>query len=248
MCTVTYIPQKNGFILTSSRDERRYRATCAATIYQHSGVNLAYPKDKEAGGTWIAVSENKQVACLPNGAFENHERKTSYSKSRGQVLIHSFFYEHACQFYCDVDLAAVEPFTLLLIRDNKFHEIRWDGRQKHFKEVDTSIPTIWSSATLYDESARRRREKWFQQWLKRHSCEADFDIDRFHSSMHGNDCEKEVLMRRPSGLQTVSISRVSVEDEKSTLSYFDLQSGEKACISVDREPKSATGPEDVKKN
>src|SRR5690554_7226187 len=83
MCTVTFIPKTKGdFILTSNRDEAPGRKTFAPEIYQEEGVQLMYPKDAVAGGTWIGLSGKKRAVSLMNGGFVSHIRKPYYRKSR----------------------------------------------------------------------------------------------------------------------------------------------------------------------
>lgn len=95
MCTVIYIPLNDGFVLTSSRDEKVHRPTLKPKAYLHKNNILVYPKDEIANVTWIAASNKNRIACLLNGAYQNHERKDYYSKSRGQVLIDCFEYYYA---------------------------------------------------------------------------------------------------------------------------------------------------------
>ena len=87
MCTVTYIPTKNGFCFTSNRDEKASRETIQPTIYINNRKELIFPKDKVAVGTWIATNGSNKITCLLNGAFEGHEKKGPYRKSRGLILI-----------------------------------------------------------------------------------------------------------------------------------------------------------------
>ena len=87
MCTVTYLPLENdGFILTSNRDESPMRKTIPPKKYLENGVELAYPKDQLAGGTWIGASTKNRLVCLLNGAFKKHERNSYYKMSRGLVV------------------------------------------------------------------------------------------------------------------------------------------------------------------
>ena len=75
MCTVTYLPLENeGFILTSNRDESHIRKTIPPKKYVENGVELAYPKEQLAGGTWIGASTKNRLVCLLNGAFKKHVR------------------------------------------------------------------------------------------------------------------------------------------------------------------------------
>lgn len=231
MCTVTYIPRSKGFILTSSRDEKINRPTLQPAIYEHFGCEMVYPKDKTAGGTWIAVNMQNHIACLINGAFENHQKQDHYQKSRGQLLIESFGYRSIPHFKNKINLSAVEPFTLLLIRNEEFFELKWDGNRKYFKEIDINQPAIWSSPTLYDQNIRNQRKKWFYDWLKQNINAPDLNIARFHSSRHGNDCKNDILMNR-SELQTLSISQIRDKNRKITFDYVDLQTDIKSNICV----------------
>src|SRR4051812_22764348 len=73
MCTVTYLPLKEGFIITSNRDERLVRKPAdAPQIISGLNTRILFPRDGEAGGTWIATSENNRTVCLLNGAFVPH--------------------------------------------------------------------------------------------------------------------------------------------------------------------------------
>jgi hypothetical protein len=47
-------------------------------------VNVIYPKDPKAGGTWYVVDENGTVLVLLNGAEEKHTIKLSYRKKPGR--------------------------------------------------------------------------------------------------------------------------------------------------------------------
>ncbi len=72
MCTVTYLPLgNNNFILTSNRDETPLRKTIPPKEYDENGVELTYPKDELAGGTWIGLSDKNRLVCLLNGGFKN---------------------------------------------------------------------------------------------------------------------------------------------------------------------------------
>lgn len=224
MCTVSYLPTKNGFVLTSSRDEAAARTTLAPIEYEHKNQKLVFPKDEIAGGTWIAASHKKRIACLLNGAFQKHKRNLPYSRSRGQVLLESFDYEQIAAFCESTNLYNVEPFTLILIDyKNRFEliEFRWDGNEKHQKAIPFAQSMIWSSATLYDTSAQEMRCTWFQNCLQKPHDNAAAHILDFHTSKHGSDAKTDVVMQREDGLQTISISQIIVENEKTSFYYTD---------------------------
>ncbi|MGB2476316.1 MAG: NRDE family protein, partial [Flavobacteriaceae bacterium] len=83
MCTVTFVPTKNGFIFTSNRDEDPQRAASKLIEEKRGEHTITFPQDQGAKGTWFAFSNRQQFVCVLNGAFEPHIRKSSYSMSRG---------------------------------------------------------------------------------------------------------------------------------------------------------------------
>jgi uncharacterized protein with NRDE domain len=153
MCTLTYIPHPDHtFLLTSNRDESVTRLPALSPMsYLHHGVSVIYPKDTQAGGTWLAVSENQFTLCLLNGAFTRHKHTPPYRHSRGLVITDFFTYNEVTLFLKEYDFKGLEPFTLVIFESGKqhqVHEIRWDGEHVFHATKDYSIPHIWSSAML----------------------------------------------------------------------------------------------------
>ena len=87
MCTVTYLPRPQGFILTHNRDEAPMRSTRQIEQVVLGGRLCLFPRDTGAGGAWIAAVEHGPTVCLLNGAFVRHERNPPYRRSRGLILM-----------------------------------------------------------------------------------------------------------------------------------------------------------------
>lgn len=233
MCTVSFIPLEEGFVITSNRDEKIQRETIPPQIYKHTNQLLAYPKDHIAGGTWIAISNQNKAAVLLNGGFEKHIQKNNYIKSRGLVLLQSFAMELNIDAIYHLNLDGVEPFTLLMIEfknELKFHELVWDGVQKHFKELDTTLPAIWSSVTLYTKENRRERSNWFKNWIQINKQSDDKKIFEFHTAKHSNELSNNVIMKSDNSLQTLSISQIKYWKGEISLTYFDLSTKDTKTI------------------
>ena len=236
MCTVTFIPKNNGWILTSSRDEKKVRETLPPKIHDVFNQNVIYPKDLLAGGTWIALSDKKISVCLLNGGFELHEKK-KYTKSRGLVLLERFRFESLDDFWNSIELEAVEPFTLLNVEHNdelKLRELVWDGNQKHKTVKSIRKTHIWSSVTLYSSSMIEERKKWFRKWCLEHKAMDGYKIEEFHQSFFTDNSAENILMKRTGGLQTVSISRIESTNGSTQLKYNDLLSNTSCALSFDQ--------------
>jgi len=227
MCTVTYIPSGEKIFLTSNRDEKTFRKKALQPqVYLQDEIHLIYPKDGDAGGSWIALNENGNGAVLLNGGFEKHVSKPPYKKSRGLVFLDIIKQTSPSVYFMSADLFAIEPFTVIILEQNKLFECRWTGDEKFCKELDPLQPHIWSSATLYEESIRKKREQWFIQWLNKKAFPDQNDILKFHLFAGDGNKDNDLVMKRGEIYQTVSITSIEVENEIRKMCYYDLSNEE----------------------
>lgn len=235
MCTVTFLPLGNtDFILTSNRDEQRLRETLHPEIYEEDGVEMLYPKDKVAGGTWIGASSKKRVVCVLNGGFIKHKRKENYLKSRG-LIAKELLKEKSLQPYLDnLNLLDVEPFTMIIVDWNNHElnlvEVVWDENEKHIMKHKKE-PKIWSSSTLYTQEIKELRNTWFQQWLRENEFTSEAILQFHHQKT--NDKENSILMKR-NYVETVSITSLKKLENTVEMVYEDLVHSTKTAINFNR--------------
>jgi hypothetical protein len=226
MCTVTYIPNKEGFILTSNRDESLYRPqSLEPASFKLFGQTLLFPKDPKANGTWIATSDSGRTICLLNGGFVRHIQQPEYRKSRGLVLLDYFQFENAVAYANSYDFSGVAPFTIVIVEEiaeRKLTEIRWTGEAIFLKELNQTLPFIWSSVTLYSPETIAARDGWFTTWLGQNRMPNNFDILDFHHFAGGKDNTNSLIMRRPDNKQTVSITQIERTNNGKIMRYEDL--------------------------
>lgn len=224
MCTVTYLPLENdGFILTSNRDESPMRKTIPPQKYSENEVELIYPKDELAGGTWIGMSNKERLVCLLNGGFEKHKRNSYYRMSRGVVVKNILSVEDPVDYIEGFDFDNIEPFTLVLVdwsAQLATYELVWDGAKKHFQQLKQE-PKIWSSSTLYDADMKAERIDWFSGWLNDHQDYNREQILAFHQSTDKGTEATTLKMKRPF-VETVSVSSVMKNQEELSLTYLDF--------------------------
>ncbi|HET8809032.1 MAG TPA: NRDE family protein [Flavobacteriaceae bacterium] len=219
MCTLSFVPSlKNSekFTVTSNRDESPNRKTIAPKTYSEMGIELLYPKDEVAGGTWIGASSKNRLVCLMNGAFGPHERKESYRMSRGVVVKKMLASENTERFIENVDLEAVEPFTIIVVDWGSKLELRkliWDGTKKYSENLPVQ-PYIWSASMLYSEETKRERERIFENFIKEHSGKlSEKQLLEFH---------KCFIIDR-TFVKTTSITQFVRKAKTSKMVYNDLQ-------------------------
>lgn len=226
MCTVTFVPVKDRCFITSSRDEKATRPRAIApVIYEGYQATLLYPKDAAANGTWIAMNQNGNAAVLLNGAFVKHEPEYPYRKSRGLVLLDIVAAAEPVDWFAEMNLYKIEPFTIVIFHEGQLFECRWDGTKKYYLQLQETKPHIWSSATLYPDDVIAKRREWFDQWLADKSEPAVEDIFSFHQFAGEGDKENDVLMNRDGQMLTVSITGIEMNAEKGAMHYLDLQEG-----------------------
>jgi len=237
MCTVSFLPLGgNDFILTSNRDEKDSREIAKPPfIYNHNHLNVAYPQDPKAKGTWIAAAENGYILCLLNGGFVYHKSKPPYRKSRGIVLLDFFNYNNVNQFVVNYDFKGIEPFTLIIIESRsalKIYELRWDGKQIHISYKDQKQTQLWSSVTLYSPEIIEEREQWFKTWKqKQKEGYTAENIKEFHLIGGKGDKENDLLMRRAE-VFTVSVTQIVKKDKEVLMNYTDCLRHSENSISL----------------
>lgn len=234
MCTVTYLPlNNNDFILTSSRDVPFARESAMhPEKYTENGVDIYYPKDGKAGGTWIGISSKNRLICLLNGGYEYHTSLANYKKSRGLIVKALLTADDIRQGLEKIDLKGVEQFTLTIVDWNnnlELIEFVWDGSKKHLKPLPQE-PQIWSSSTLYDNKVKQLRKNWFNNWQKENEFTTK-NILHFHKNAGIGDTNIDILMNRGAG-GTVSITTIKKQGKSIGMVYEDILAKEKSKLSV----------------
>lgn len=225
MCTVTYIPVQDRILLTSNRDESPLRHSPGLTTLEDAVLDhVHFPLDPSSGGSWIAVSHSGRIACLLNGAFEAFIPDPPYRMSRGQVVMDAVRHPQTESYLHHVDLDGVAPFTLVILDMHTLIELVWDEREKHIRYPDTSIPSIWSSATLYPPEVRKWRSDFFAEWTTQHPAPTRDDIIAFHQTKRG-DGQNDFIMNRQDIVKTLSVTNVELTHTSTSIWHLDLERG-----------------------
>ena len=222
MCTVSFVSAKNSVIITSNRDEhiRRERAA-PPDFHLLKEKKIIFPRDAKAGGTWFAAASNGAVAVLLNGAFVKHIAIPPYRKSRGLILLEIIESDKPLDFFRELDLDNIEPFTVVLYQPGGLHELRWNGDEKFEKLLDCSGNYIWSSSTLYADEIIEQRKNLFDRFITgEKNITADL-IHDFHGYNHDDD-ENGFVISRQTGMKTFSITQAIVKADNIKFLHNDL--------------------------
>ena len=236
MCTVSFVCTNDAIIITSNRDEKIIRPSAIPPKnYTLNGKNIIYPKDPKAGGSWYVVDENGTVLVLLNGADEKHEVHLPYHKSRGLIVLEMISSTSPKEFWNEIDLENIEPFTLVLFQEKQLFQLRWNGVEKSTVVLEIDENYIWSSSTLYSKDIREQRSNWFYSFLDANPEITEEKMLHFHRYTETDNNEHGLVINRNNELKTLSITQAIIEKNKVVLRHLDLIANEeysKTFISI----------------
>lgn len=222
MCTVSFVPLKGSFCITSNRDESVLREKAIPpTKYNINNKEIYFPKDPKAGGTWFAHN-NKNCIVLLNGAEEKHVQKQSYRKSRGLIVLELVGSENPFKAWEFIDLNGIEPFTIVLFSEKKLHQLQWNELNKSTVELDITKHYIWSSSTLYEKEVRAERAKWFEDFMNSEKNITKDKLLDFHQFTEKENTNFGLQINRNDHLKTISITQCNIANNDFIFNYIDL--------------------------
>lgn len=222
MCTVTFIPFKDSFFITSNRDENPERKAKGLVSFHPPGKEVIhYPLDEISGGSWIALSDAGRAVCLLNGAYEPFVPTPPYRQSRGQVVIDAVLENEIQSFIDHYELTGIAPFTILIFEKNNFVQLVWDGKEKHITPLSVEEPQIWSSVTLYPEHVRAWRKSLFEKWISDKNNYDRESIIEFHQLANG-DPFNDFVMNRHDMVRTLSVTNIELRPASGSIMHLEL--------------------------
>lgn len=232
MCTVSFYKFEDKVILTSNRDEKIDRPPALPPRELLLENTIVYcPVDPKAGGTWFVVNKNGNAFILLNGAEKKHTSQSAYRKSRGLILLDIAVSKNYINKWNTIDLHRIENFTVVVYSKRKLAQLRWDGIKKSCCFLDINHPHIWSSSTLYDEANRRKREKWFYQFLSNKPWNiSNNDLIEFHTNTKKEDEENGLIINRNNKMLTKNVTQVELSNKQFVLRHWDLTENKETII------------------
>lgn len=161
MCTLSFVPRKDGYAVGMNRDEQRSRPRANVPKYfERNGVGAVYPSES-SGGTWIAVNNCGLLFALLNWHPPDSHLVGPKERSRGELIPQMIFDSdiRSAQTVLTPDkLKGVFPFRLIGVapEEKAILEWRWDGR----RIGESRFPWArkhWFSSSLSDAQAEEHR-------------------------------------------------------------------------------------------
>lgn len=225
MCTVTVVPDRDGFRMICNRDERHDRPSALRPTVQRLGDRTAeFPIDPHGGGTWVGLNDCGLAATLLNRTPEVGARPpAAFARSRGLVipaLLGCASLDAALDAAAGLDPGEFDLFRLLLVERMTAAILTSDGRSISAETTSLSAPLLLTSSSLGDNLADEPRRRLFESMvLSKAPSEWREAQSRFHVHRWRSQPEISVTMARGDA-RTVSRTFVRVTAREQRLRYY----------------------------
>jgi hypothetical protein len=221
MCTVSFLPNSNGFYVAMNRDEKRTRSSALPPEIVDLANRRALLPSETGGGTWIAT--NDAGACFALINWHRIKRKPpGVIISRGRVvatLAGESSTQEIAVALATLPLRQMRPFRLIAIisTERKITEWRWNMSRLSVRKHPWRLQ-YWFSSGVDERRAEAER---------RHICNSAQDqsaagtlrwLRRLHRSHLPKRGPFSICMHRGEAA-TVSYTEVEVSAERATMRY-----------------------------
>jgi Transport and Golgi organisation 2 len=203
MCTLSFLPQNDGYLVAMNRDELNSRVVAAPpAIHRFAQGSALYPQEP-SGGTWIGANSHGNLLAIMNAnALNDDSQLPTKLKSRGEIiplLLQEATIDSTKHALSILSLNGTHPFRLFgtFPRNRELRQWYWDGIRLSSRSHDW-IRNHWFSSSRSDSRAEAQRGKAFEmswrenlpdpaEWL--HSLHASHipDAGAFSVCVHRED-------------------------------------------------------------
>ena len=161
MCTLTFVPAEDGYLVGMNRDELLTRPVALPPrVFERSGIEMVYPREP-SGGAWIACNSQGNLLALLNWNGSESHNLGEKRRTRGLVIPHLIGLPDLSttdSHFQQMNLDGLFSFRLIgVFRSEKvINEWRWDGTAKKFLRLSWARKH-WFSSSLSDSLAEKER-------------------------------------------------------------------------------------------
>lgn len=221
MCTLSWKPLEDGYVLFFNRDESRNRVSAQGpTLQQKNGVDFLAPTDGARGGTWLLVNAHGICIALLNNYAAGSTAVVANALSRGFLPLNCSDCTNvieAIDRIAEMPLNEYPPFHLVVAAANEAVMLTWDG--------STCTPAVLSSSGEMLTTSMFRpklvaqvRDEIFANVVGDFTDAKPERLKVFHW-FEGPDTATSIRMSRPDAC-THSISEITVSTGKETACFL----------------------------
>lgn len=223
MCTVTFLPARQGYRLGMNRDEqrRRVKAMPPKSIREKGRTFLA-PYEPGAG-TWIGLNDGGVSLALINW-YAVHRRVAAHPVSRGEIVIAARTAttpDDVTITLQGLPLKRINPFRLIGVFPSAqiIAEWRWDQRRLVVRRHPWRAQQ-WISSGYDEPRAQRLRSAAFRAARRQASFGSAGWLRRLHRSHAPRPGPYSTCMHRADAV-TVSYTEIAVQGSRGAMVYHD---------------------------
>jgi len=221
MCTMSLFRDQQTLIVTMNRDEARLRTEAGLKQQQLGNIQVLYPVDGLAGGTWFGLNDSGVVMALLN---RYQDPQIEGAETRGAIIplaLAKGDYSDVLEHLNGSDFSRFNPFDLFVIGIDNSDHFSWNGQQVTVtKRSENAL--LFSSSSLNTELVLDKRQARFEQWLKQQPEQiwhAPQILQQLHLYQDPLDPSDSVLMDRLN-THSKSICQVHLQADQCRFSYY----------------------------
>ncbi len=224
MCTLTFVPAEDGYMVGMNRDELLTRPVALPPrVFERSWIEMVYPREL-SGGTWIACNGQGNLLALLNWNASESHNLSEKRRTRGLVipqLIGLPDSATADSHFQQMNLDGLFPFRLIgVFRSEKVvNEWWWDGTAKKFLRLSWARKH-WFSSSLSDSLAEKERGRACEAVAGEPAAGSNGWLRRLHRSHVPGPGPFSVCVHRQDAA-TVSYTEVRCGRTQISMDYLD---------------------------
>ena len=242
MCTITFVPQEDGYAVAMNRDEKRSRIQALPPkVRDLAGCRVLCPSEP-GGGTWIAVNEKRATFGLVNW-YSVPQRVHVDAVSRGVVVASAAGLNRSgsvTQVLSSLPLKLINPFRLIGVFPGECSLTEWYWDLVELKwERRTWTAQQWISSGLDEPSAQKARSETFRRAFDRPHAGSLPWLRQLHQSHVNGPGPLSVCMHRPDAT-SVSYTEVHVSSGQARIRYLAGSPCQAQAVFESRLPMTTT--------
>ena len=229
VCTLSWIPLRDGYAVAMNRDERRTRAPALPPArVDAGGVPVLMPIDGDAGGTWISVNDRGHTLALLNRWDESPHDPGTPLVSRG-LLVRDLAGlpggDAVRTALAGLPLSRYRPFTLVSVAlEERPLLFEWNGQE--LSHADVSEPGLVRTSSGSDQvGVERSRGALFRAAREAPAGLTPAVLAALHRSHLPEKGQLSICMHRDEAV-TVSFSLITVFGSRVLFRYVAGSPGE----------------------
>ena len=207
-----------------NRDESRSRPDALPPVERVlDQVRVWYPRDPQGGGTWVAANGHGLALALLNRRAPVRTASAGPLRSRGRIVLGlagASGIPQILQSLSLIDARDYAQFRLTAVLHRDVLIATSDGERLAMDAATLTAPIVFTSSSLSDDEAERRRIPLFRDLVLRAGDHLSGQR-AFHDHRWPECPEFSVRMQRPDA-RTVSRTLVDVAGQQVSLTYEPL--------------------------